>query len=114
MNDSSLPRRPAPSLRLAASARGEPPGFAPPLGWLLEAIAGAGIDRAGLAPVIVLRLGDARTLALLREGDTARDVGGLVAQALRRCVQSLAERPEGASGRLAVVREEGSLRIGQL
>jgi hypothetical protein len=114
MNDSNLPRRPVPPLRLAASAPGAPPGLPPPLGVLLEAIAGAVLDRVGLAPAIVQRLGDARTLALLREGDTACNAGRLVAEALRHCVQSLAERPEDASGRLALVRANGSLRIGQV
>lgn len=118
MPDPEAPRNPAPSLRLAATANPEPAALPPPLGALLEPLAAAGIDRASASPVLLQRLGDARTLALLGQGDTAASAGRLVAESLRACAdslaRSLAERPDDAMGRLAILRTEGGLRFGRV
>ena len=118
MPDPETPRGASPSLRLAATASPEPAALAPPLEALLETLAPAGIDRAGASQTLQQRLGDACTLALLAQGDTARGAGRLIADSLQACVESLArslaDRPDDATGRLAILRTEGGLRFGRV
>ena len=120
MSAPETPRTPPPALRLAAAspALPEPDPLPQPLAVFLEALAPAALDAATAAQILAQRLGDARTLALLAQGDTARGAGALAALALRACgkvlARSLAEQPEDASGRLAIVRASGALRFGKV
>lgn len=118
MPDPEPPRGASPSLRLATTASPEPAALPPPLEALLEMLAPAGIDRAGASQTLLQRLGDARTLALLAQSDTGRGAGRLIADSLQACVESLArslaDRPDDATGRLAILRTEGGLRFGRV
>lgn len=113
------PRSSAPALRLAASkAPREGEALPAPLAALLEALAPAGLEPGTAAPVLLQRLGDARTASLLGQGETARAAGRCLAEALAACTgvlaRSLAAQPEDAAGRLSTVRACGALRFGQV
>ena len=122
MADPETPPRRAspPALRLAASssedARPGLPVGEGPLEAILEKLADFRADRAAIAELLRQRLGDARTLALLAQAETAHAAGALIAQSAREAAdavgRSLAERPDDAAGRLACVR--AAMRFGQV
>lgn len=115
-----MPDPEAPRLRLASASpeAARVPVLAPPLARILEVLEAAGFDGATAAETLTQRLGDARTVALLAQGGTAGAAAeivvrtcGLAADAVR---VSLAQRPEDASARLALVRGSGPLCFGQV
>jgi len=116
------PRRTSPpALRLAStSPEGDPPPNPAlaegPLAAILAALDGVDADRAAIGEVLHQRLGDARTLALLAQGEAARGAGALLSDAARIAGEavrrSLAERPDDAGGRLACVR--AAMRFGRI
>ncbi len=108
-------------MRLAASSPsedGKPEALVPdgPLEAILERLAELDPDRPAIADLLQHRLGDARTLALLAQGDSARGAAALLAQAVGDAAEavrrSLAEHPADAAGRLACVR--AAIRFGQV
>jgi hypothetical protein len=115
-----MPEPESPRLRLAAASpdAARVPALEPPLARILEVLEAARFDAPSAAETLQQRLGDARTVALLAHGGTAGAIAervvrtcGLASDAVR---VSLAERPEDASGRLALVRNAGPLRFGQV
>ena len=123
MPDPDLPSRriSPPTLRLAAAApSGEAgsgvPALEPALAAILDALHDLGAERGAIVEVLRQRLGDARTLGLLGEGETASGVGVLVALAARATGdavrRSLAEKPDDVAGRLARVRD--AIRFGRI
>jgi len=123
VNDPDTPsrRNSPPALRLAAtsSANGAQAAAAPaegPLVAIVEALQDAAADRGAIAEVVRQRLGDARTLGLLAQGDCARGVAALLVATLREAGdavrRSLADHPDDAAGRLACVR--AAIRFGQV
>ena len=119
--ETPLRRMPAPALRLAASApTGEGKACARvapgPLDAILEMLADLGPDRALVADLLLQRLGDARTLALLAQGESAARTAKLMAEAASNAGDavraSLAEPAGDAAGRLASVRS--AIRFGQV
>ena len=114
-----MPDPETPRLRLASASPevGRAPVLEPPLQRILETLEAAGFDRAA-AETLQQRLGDARTVALLAHGATAAAIAervvrtcGLASDAVR---VSLAQSPEDASTRLALVRATGPLRFGEI
>ena len=88
----------------------------PPLAAILDALQDLGPERSAIVDVLRQRLGDARTLGLLGEGETAPGVGMLVALAARAAGdavrRSLAQKPDDVAGRLACVRD--AIRFGRI
>ena len=122
MTDPETPSRKTPpaTLRLAAAspandAQGESP-LPEALAVIFAAVQDCGAERGAIAQVLGERLGDARTLALLAQGETAPGSAALVAETARAAAEavrrSLAEKPDDASGRLACVRAQ--LRFGRI
>lgn len=115
-----MPDPESPRLRLASASpeAGRAAVLEPPLQRILETLEAARYDGITTAQTLQQRLGDARTVALLAQGATAAAVAeavlrtcGLTSDAVR---VSLAQRPEDASARLALVRAAGPLRFGQI
>lgn len=115
-----MPDPEAPRLRLAAVApeAARVAALEAPLARILQVLEAARFDAPAAAQTLQQRLGDARTVALLAQGGTAGAVAerlvrtcGLASDAVR---VSLAEHPDDASGRIALVRGAGPLRFGQV